>query len=156
MHIEQRAMNSLDSGIFLDEFERFWRPFVRVFQFFCVSNYSIFRSPPSNRFFTSYLSILYFISFSSLHILPVLFNVRKGLQRNENHGLKYKENTLVYYVNFLSVISTVVTHITVHLEPLFTSVEESELFERFRAIHIMFVSKLNFVTNFRIRRAKYI
>lgn len=138
-----------------NEFEHFWRPFIRVFQVFCVSNYSISPLHIRNRFL-KFIPLAYFMLFSSLHILPVLFAITKGLQSNEQHGLKYKENTLVYYVNFLSVVSTVVTHMTVHLEPLFAFEGEEELYEKFKKIDTVLVSKLGFVTNYKTRRTIYI
>lgn len=154
-----RRMVKLKNRIISDEFEVFWRPFLRTFQALCVSNYLIFRPNIRNNFRRSFPFLLYFLTLVSIYILLVILTASKGLQTKNSETkqpLKHKESHLMYYVNSLSISGSIITHITTHLEVLFSMKQEEEIYEKLREINEMFVKKLNFMINYKARRVNYI
>lgn len=154
-----RTMVKLKNRIVSNEFEVFWRPFLRTFQALCVSNYFIFRPNIRNNFRKSLPFLLYFLTLASIHILLVILTASKGLQTKNSETeqpLKHKESHLMYYVNSLSISGSIITHITTHLEVLFSMKQEEEIYEKLKAINDIFVRKLNFIINYKARRVNYI
>lgn len=142
--------------IISSDFEAFWRPFARIFQTLCVSNYFIFRPHLRNNWRKSLPFLIYFLTLASLHILLVVLTASKGLQIDSEQHLKHKESHLMYYVNNLSIIGSIITHMTIHFEVLLSMKLEEEIYEKLNEIHVIFASKLNFLINYEARRAKYI
>lgn len=120
-------------------FESFWKPFVRVFQVFCVSHHSIYY--PKSRFHNS----IYFILVSTLHITFIVYNL-KNIHVMSNS--EYKVSSLMYYVSFLSFVGDIVEHTVCHMEPFFMKKYEIEIYRRFEEINEIFATKLNYVTDF--------
>lgn len=144
----------------LNEFESFWKPFVRVFQMFSVSHFQIFRPHIRNRFW-SYISFLsYFLLISLIHISIVAWTLIRGLQREEkligDRSPKHRENNLMYYVNSMGVLVYFIANITNHLEPFFNGKREAEIFHRLKMIDVIFSTKLHFTQEFRPLRATYL
>lgn len=131
-------------------FVSFWKPFIRIFQVFCVSHYSLFHS-------SEHIGrLIYYITFSSLHIALMVYTLANGLIIQMRPSNKYKESTLMFYVNSISVAGNFVTHTVAHLEPLFTRKYEEEIYRKLNDINEMFALKLNYVVNFDAIRNKFI
>lgn len=140
------------------EFESFWKPFIRVFQTLCVSNYCVFRPNLRHHLYKSLLFLAYFLLFSSLNILIVSIATARGLQSEseitKHQYLKHKESALMYYVNSLNVLGNWVVHLTIHLETLLTGKHEEAIFHKFQLINEIFATKLNHIPDFKSRRMK--
>lgn len=139
MYPSQRAHNPL-------AFEIFWRPFVRVFQLFGVSHYSIYRSN------YNVTGLLYFIGFSTLHILILVFSLKDVHYLGSS---KYKQSPLMYYVSFMSISIDFIEHSVAHLEPFFARKHEEEIYRRLNVINEIFAKKLNYIINFDAVRRKH-
>lgn len=142
------------------EFESFWKSFVRIFQVLSVSHYSIFRPNIRSNFFGSLPFLVYFICFSSIIISSVVLTSGKALlpRRNDTEIRlsKHGKSLLMYYVNSLSIIGSMVVHIAIHVEALFCRKQEEKIFKKLKLIDDIFVKELNYMTDYRKRRAKYI
>lgn len=126
-------------------FERFWKPFVRVFQVFCVSHHSIYHSNQRIR------RLVYHISFLAIHSFLMLYTLKTI------HHLaspKHKEIPLMSYVSFISITGDFVEHVVAHIEPLFTRKEEEKIYQLFEEINVIFATKLNHVVDFNALRKK--
>lgn len=140
------------------DFEAFWRPFIRTFQAFCVSSYLLFRPNIRDNFRQSWLYLMYFLSLASLHISLVILTTSGGLYSENNETeqpMKYKESHLMFYVNSLSIFGSIITHTTIHMEALLGTKHEQQIFEKLRAIDDILATKLNFMVDYKARRAKY-
>lgn len=131
-------------------FVSFWKPFIRIFQVCCVSHYSLFHS-------SEHIGrLIYYIIFSSLHILSMIYTLYNGLLIQMKPDNKYKESTLMFYVNSISVSGNFLTHVVAHFEPLFTKKYEEDIYHKLNEINEIFALKLNYVTNFDVIRHKFI
>lgn len=130
--------------------KRFWQPFIRCFQFFCISHYSTFYA-------TNHIDrMIYYIVFSALHIALMFYTLFNGLHIHLRPSDKYKSSPLMFYVNFASVTGSFITHIVAHSEPLFTRKDEEEIYRKLSEINDIFATKLNYVTDFKIIRKKFL
>lgn len=143
-----------------NEFDQFWKPFIRVFQVFCVSNYKVFQPQLRKQFWRSVIMLMCFLLFSAINILIVSIATKRGLQTEsnpqKNYPIKHKESALMYYVNSLNVLGNFAVHLTVHLETLLTGKREEEIFQKLKIISNIFATKLNHVTDYKTRRVKYL
>lgn len=146
------------------EFEKFWKPFTRVFQAFCVSHYTVFRPDLRQNQLKSWLFLLYFLAFFMLHLNLIVSVVKKALRcegtlpeaESLSRWTKHKESALMYYVNALSVIGGFATHIGAHVEPLFNGKREKELYEKLQTIDNILVTKLHHVIDYKTRQAHFV
>lgn len=131
-------------------FVSFWKPFIRTFQVFCVSHYSMFHS-------TAHIGrLIYYLTFSGLHIALMVYTLANGLLIQMRPSEKYKESTLMFYVNSISVAGNFITHTVAHLEPLFSRKYEERIYHKLNEINETFALKLNYVTNFDAIRDRFI
>lgn len=120
-------------------FDSFWKPFIRVFQAFCMSHYSIFHTR------NHYGRLVYFIIFSifdnfiNSYSLVQIFHLDKSL---------YQKCWLMYFVSFMSIGSHIVMHVIFHLEALCTLQQQEEMCQKIRDIDKIFTTKLNYQTDF--------
>ena len=128
----------------------FWQPFVRVFQFLCISHYSIFHA--SNHIGR----IIYYVVFSALHIALMFYSLLNGLHIQMRPSGTYKSSPLMFYVNLASVVGSFVTHTVAHVEPLFARKDEEQIYQKLKEINDTFATKLNYVTDFNVIREKFI
>lgn len=117
--LNERMSSQMDIS-FLNEFDTFWCPFIRIFQLCSVSNYNIFRSTNCGSSLKSFLILTYFLLFTAINMSLVTVATARGLQceeaRNTTYKPQHKESTLMYYINSLTVIGNFIGHATVHLE----------------------------------------
>lgn len=140
-----------------NEYEAFWKPFTAFFQALCISHYSIFRPNLRANRLKLFSFLAYFLIFSTFHVSIVLVTTSNGLQNiPESNHFKYRESQLMKFVNSLIVVATFITHLVTHLETLFNGKREQEIYVKLEAIQDIFVTKLNHMTDFKARRAKYI
>lgn len=138
------------------EFKSFWKPIIRAFQIFCVSNYSIFRSNLNNHFIRFALCLPYFVMFSVINISIVGSTASRGLQCDgalPESVSTHKESALMYYVNSLSVLGNFFTHLTIHLETFLCGKQEEAIFEKLNGIDDIFERKLNHKINYKSKRS---
>lgn len=131
-------------------FELFWRPFVRYFQAFGVSHFSIFYSNVRIH------CVLNFIGISVFQISLLTYILINGPRVHFIGNANFKESPLMNYVSFMSIGGNFLTHLTAHLEPLFTQKHEIELYRRLNEINEIFALKLSYVTDFDAIRKKFI
>lgn len=130
--------------------KQFWQPFIRVFQFFCISHYSTFYA-------TNHIHrMIYYVIFSTLHIALMFYTLYSGLHIHLRPNDKHKSSPLMFYVNFASVTGSFITHIVAHLEPFFTRKHEEKIYRKLSEINEIFATKLNYVTDFKIIRKKFL
>lgn len=157
---QKRTMKSSENTVILNEFENFWRPFIRIAQFFSVSHFSIFRPHLRENLCKSALFLMYFLSISAVHIFLVSLTMRKGLRCEDNmpeHKFaKHKESPLMYYLNIFTVLGTFATHLATHLEALLCGRQEMAIYNKFEIIDEIFATKLNYWIDYKQRRAKFI
>lgn len=70
--------------------------------------------------------------------------------------VKHKESALMYYVNALSILGGFATHISSHLEVLFNGKREEEIYEKLQIIDNIFITKLNHLVDYKIRRIHFV
>lgn len=131
-------------------FQLFWRPFIRFFQAFGVSHYSIFY--PNVRI----CHVLNFIGISALQISLLTYVLIKGPRVHFLGSTNFKESPLMNYVSFMSIGGNFLTHCVAHMEPFFTRKHEVELYRRLNEINEIFALKLNYVTDFDTIRKEFI
>lgn len=131
-------------------FKSFWEPFIRFSQVFCVSHYSTFHSTEKIG------RLIYHIIFSIFHIFIMTYTLTHGLHMELKPSNRYKQSSLMFYVNFVRISGNFVTHAVAHLEPLFSRKYEEEIYNKLNEINEIFALKLNYVTNFDAIRKKYI
>lgn len=131
-------------------FELFWRPFVRYFQAFGVSHYSIFY--PKVRIYR----MLNFVGICVLQMSLLAFVLIHGPRVHYIGNANFKESPLMNYVSFMSIGANFLSHLVAHLEPLFTRTSEVQLYQRLNEINEIFARKLDFVTDFDVIRRKFI
>lgn len=139
------------------EFETFWKPFVRSFQIFCLSPYSIFRrhlhhdSQKSRRF------TVYFVIFTLVHVTSVFSTIYVPSSIDSGHdGMEQTGGTIMYFVNALSIFGSYVTHLIIPLENVFCGKHEDEICEKLKTIADIFATKLNFIPDYKSKRTKYL
>lgn len=131
-------------------FVSFWKPFVRVFQVLCISHYSTFYASGSVYRF------IYYIVFSTMHIALLFYTFFNELHIQMKPNSDHRSSALMVYVNSASVIGSFVTHTVSHLEPLFSRKDEDKIYRKLNDINETFATKLNYVTDFKIIRRKFI
>lgn len=131
-------------------FESFWKPFVRVFQAFCVSHYSIFNTQFNN------VRLLYFVVLSILHIC-LMINILKYTRPHLHIMLNSPHNqNLMFYVSLMGLMGNFLTHTVSHLEPLLTKKHEQKVYKKLQEITSIFATKLNYVMDFNAIRREFI
>lgn len=120
-------------------FEKLWLPFVRVFQYFCVSHFSIYHS--NDRIGR----LVYFIVFCGLHACFITFTLKSvHLMAMTN----FQENELMQYISFMSVAVNFIEHAVAHAEAFFAGNQEALIYEKFEKITKIFANELNYVVDF--------
>lgn len=127
----------------------FWQPFVRVFQMFAVSHYSLFR--PNVRIG----HLIYHLSFSCAHLSLMTYTLKHGPHLHIIEDEQYKEYPLMYYVSLMSVLANFATHAVANLEPLLSKKDEEQIYHRLTIINEAF-AKLNYVCNYNAIRKKIV
>lgn len=130
--------------------EAFWKPFVRFFQVFGVSHYSIFN--PNVQIH----HILKFIGISALQISLLIYVLINGPRVHYIGNANFNESPLMNYVSFMSIGGNFLTHLVAHLEPLLTRKHEIKLYQLLDRINEIFALELNYVTDFQTIRKKFI
>lgn len=128
-------------------FDSFWKPFIRVFQAFGLSHYSILHSQAHVG------RLIYFLLLSTCHILLNAYTLKHIHILDKR---QYRSSVLMYYVSCLSIIGHFIVHTVAHLEALFSKKQQQEIYQQLREIDSIFVTKLNYVTDFQAYRKKYI
>lgn len=153
-------MNSSTRIMALNNFNAFWKPFIRVFQALAVSHHSIFRPNLRNHLLRRFSFLCYFLLISSIHVILVASTLNRGLQREQNlignRKPKHRESNLMYYINSMALIVYFATNITTHLETLFCWKQEQEIFRRLETINEIFATKLHHMIDFKARRTTYV
>lgn len=133
------------SNVVRHSFEKFWKPFVRVFQVFCTSHYAVYHTN------AQIYRFIYFITLSSIHVFFMIYTL-KTVHYLASH--EYKEIPLMGYVSFMSITGDFLEHVIAHLEPLFARKHEEEMYKRFEEINEIFSTKLDHRIDFDAVRRK--
>lgn len=62
----------------------------------------------------------------------------------------------MHYVNALSLYSSFATYVIIYIENLFFGQQEEEICEKMKLIYEIFVTKLNYMTDYKVKRTKYL
>lgn len=140
-----------------NEFEVFWKPFIRVFQAFCVSHYSIFRPNFYQNYRNNFQFLIYFVVCSSIYIIFV-FSTLYGafMDYNEYEEVKQNSRPIMYYVNTLNTFCSYATHLAIPFENLFYGKRENEICKKLKQINDTFATKLNYIPDYKARRNRYL
>lgn len=134
----------------------FWTPFTRVFQWFCVSNFSLFRSDSMKNHRIRYLArIIYFVIFSLAHFISIAMASNYFSRDLRISHSKYRESPSMYYVKMAGSIFGPLAHTIIHIEALLNGSNENQLYERFSEIHRIFATKLNYVIDYNKLSIRY-
>lgn len=143
-----------------NDFETFWRPFIRVAQLCCASHYNIFRSKHRKNSIKSFVLPAYFSLYILVNISLVTLATIRGLQCEANTNITYKplhkESALMYYINSLTVLGNSITFLIVHLEAVLCGKPEVKLFGKLNMVDDIFLLKLNHKIDYNVRRSKFI
>lgn len=154
------TMNSPEKIVNLNAFQTLWTPFTRIFQALCVSHYSIFRPNLQENRYKSYLIRAYFLFVFAVHISLVSTSTINGLRCDKNATeqifSKHKESSLMYYINCFTILGSFTTHLTSHLETLLHGKREADIYKKLQLIDHIFATKLNYMIDYQMKRAKYI
>lgn len=137
-------------------FHNFWQPFIRVFQALCISHYSVFRHNDSK----SKIFLAYFVVITLCNMVALVVSIRGGRFNREDFVFvdgetKFKGSPLMYYINALSIFSSLVIHSTIALEVIFVGKQENEICEKLKLIDDIFSTKLSHMVNYKIFRIRY-
>lgn len=128
-------------------FDSFWKPFIRVFQAFCLSHYSLFHSGNHNgRRFVYFMFYSIFLVLLNVYGLEQIYSLDKRL---------YAKSPLMYYVSYMSIVCHAVIHVVYHSEAIFFLKEQNEIYQKLREIDEVFATKLEYVTDFRAIRKQF-
>lgn len=157
--LSDQSMNPSIDILVSNQFEAFWRPFIRGIQLCCASHYNIFRSTNRKNSLESFLRLVYFLLFTTINMSLVAVATARGLQceatRNSTYKPHHKESTLMYYINSLTVLGNLVTHSAICLEALLCGNREKELMQKLKTIDVIFASKLNHQLDYTAKRTRY-
>lgn len=136
-------------------FEAFWKPFERIFQIFCVSHYSIYRPNIHKNALKSFLFRIYFVLFSLMHFSTMVYALNRGLHIEISPNKAIKQSPFIFYVNYMSTIGNMASHITAHLEALCMAKKEKQLIQELEAIDKIFTVELHSNINYDKIRKEY-
>lgn len=139
-----------------NNFECFWKPFIRVFQVLCISNYSIYRPNLKRNSLKSFAFLTYFIIFGGIHIGITVYALKRSLRMELTRNDKYKESPLMYYVSWLSIFGDILAHLTSNLVALLKGKQEAEIYQKIEEIDEIFFTKLKHSLNYNQMRRKYV
>lgn len=139
-----------------NEVAMFWKPFIYIFQLLCVSHFSVYRVKCQNNLKQYLLFLMYFLTFSTIHISLLAFDLKKGLHEGHNHPhlTKHRGSPLMFYVNCLSIFGRFAAHITAHLETLLNGKREVEIHRKLKKINNILKTKLSHQIDFKVKRSK--
>lgn len=143
----------------VNEFEAFWRPFIRAVQLCCASNYNVFRSKHRKNTLKSFILRAYFTLYITINMALVTLATVRGLQceptSNTTYKPQHKESALMYYINSLTVLGNFITNLTVHSEAVLCGKREKKLFEKLELVDSILTNKLNHKPDYKDRRRKF-
>lgn len=128
-------------------FNSFWKPFIRVFQAFSMSHYSIFRSEHHPGY------LVYFIVFSLFNViintysLNLIYLLDKSL---------YERSHIMYYVSYVTILNHTIVSYIYHFEAFFSLKKQQKIIQKLSEINEVFATKLNYNTDFGAIRKKFI
>lgn len=128
-----------------------------------VSHYSIYRPNLRQNRLKSLLFLFYFLTIFCIHMYLIILTTRRALRCEDtipeaerlSRWAKHKESALMYYVNALSILGGFATHISSHLEAIFSRKCEEEIYEKLQIIDNIFTIKLNHMVDYKIRRIHF-
>lgn len=142
------------------EFEAFWRPFIRVVQLCCASNYKIFHLKYRKNSSKYFIMMAYFAFYIVINMSLVSLATVRGLQcepiSNNTYKPQHKESALMYYVNSLTALGNFITHLTVHSEAVLCGEREMELFEKIKIVDTILTNRLKHQLNYKDRRRQFL
>lgn len=147
MHRPKNSPHELD-------FLHFWKPFVRTFQFLCISYYGIFRPELKNQRFKLFCHRLFFILIGVLQLAATYIYFEKALTMKMHAMNKYNVSRIFLYVNVGTRISQFLSQIVIPLETFLKRHAEHELFETFRRIDDIFKNNLKYSIDYRAYRRR--
>lgn len=125
-------------------FDAFWKPFIRIFQFLCMSHFSVFRKNLNANQSKKWFLIIYYFIFDTFHIWTITYLTILGLEPKS----QIKKSPLMYYVQCMGVYCNFLTHLTSHVETLLKGKYEVAILDKFREINRMLSVKLHHEIDF--------
>lgn len=95
--------------------------------------------------------------FGAIHVGIMFYALKRGLHVVETKpDDRYKESPLMYYVNCMSTLGNIVSHLTTHFETLVKGKHESEIYRKLEEIDEIFATKLKNPLDYKQLQKKYI
>lgn len=125
----------------------FWKPFIRVFQAFSVSHYSIFRPKhhPGH--------LVYFIAYSLFNVITNMYSLNRIYLSDK---IVYEKSHIMYYVSFSTILNHTIVSFTYHSEAFFSLKKQQKIVQKLSEINEVFATKLNYNTDFDAIKKKFI
>lgn len=139
-----------------NQFQAFWKPFIRVFQWLCISHYSVFRLNLQKNYIKLIIFQIYHLICSALHTWIIFDVLLKRVYVHDNEHQPYKESFLMFYVKNMGLIVAFMAHATSHIEAFCNGKHECDIYRKLNEIHSIFSTKLNYTVDYNVLRKKYI
>lgn len=149
--IRRMARSNIFSATAIElDFIRFWTPFVRVFQFFCASHYSIFCRESRDRRIKCHLLRLAFCAQIAFTFGCIYLHFRMGMAIS----IYTIESTssIFAYVNNVSYYCYFISNFLFPLETFAMRRTEQQIYATMCNIDAIFQQKLNHVIDYRVHR----
>lgn len=130
------------------EMELFWKWHIRIFQWLCVSHFSIYRPNFFKNHITKLVYFGYFTLFITIDIL--IFYYLDSIYLNIKIENDNTFTPLVFIVNCLSIIAFHVHHISMELETFLCGNKERKLHQIFVEINQLFTEKIKRPIDYKI------
>lgn len=134
------------------DFIHFWKPYVRFFQFLCISHHGIFRPDlKDQRIKLISLRIFSIVNVSIQIVVSAYFFVCMGTERKLRVVDKFNVSPLFIYVNVGTRFCQLLSFLVIPVEMFFHSHVEHKIFETLQSIDDIF-QKMNFSIDYGIHR----
>lgn len=129
-------------------FQTFWSPFIRFFQFLCISHYKLLRSDFNKNIFKRFIFPIHFIFFSIFRIGIFWYIILEGFQVRVESETKHNDGRVMFYLDRISIFVYFLTNAIGHVETFIKGNSEMELFKKIEEIHSVHTSKLKYSVNY--------
>lgn len=128
---------------------------MRTFQYFCISNYEIFRPGLRNE----RVKLILHRSFTIVHFLALIlcgayFFFQVAVKFKSNRMKQYNTSPVFMFVSVATKFIFVFSFVAIPTETLFRHRTEYEIFETFQCIDDIFQKKLKYSIDYRVHRRR--
>lgn len=126
------------------DFIHFWKPFVRVFQFLCISHHGLFRPELKDQPIKLMLHRIFFLLYVALQLFCAYLYLQLRLKLRMWAMERANVSPIFIYTNAGIKIIQTVFFLAIPCETFFNRRTEQKLFETFQCVDDIFQKKLNY------------